>query len=172
MKRDLTRSEIYRRIGWSMLVGLLIGVVVSEVSFALLNDGSTRAPEVVALDIPLGTAGRVARGQADPTLPSSMLFVVGDTLLVRNHDAVAHQLGPLFIPAGASASMNLADETGYHLLCSFEPSKYLQLSVQSPLTVTTRVVGVLEAGLNVGFLISVYAVFAMPPRKKKEQVAA
>ncbi len=158
-------SDVLRRIGWSMLIGLVIGVLVSEVSFDLLNDGSTRVPKLVALDIPLGTAGRVARGQADPSLPNSMLFVVGDTLLVRNHDSVAHQLGPLFIPAGTSASMNLADEAGYHLLCSFEPSKYLQLTVLPPLTVTTRIVGILEAGLNLGFLIAVYAVFAIPRKK-------
>ena len=167
----MTRSVILKRIAWSMLAGLLIGVVVSELSFYLLNDGSTRPPKLVQLDIPAGTAQRVARGEADPTLPASMMFVVGDTLLVRNHDTAVHQLGPLFIPAGSSASMNLGNEAGYSLLCSFEPSKYLELTVQSPLTITTRIVGILEAGLNLGFLISVYAVFALPS-KKKEKVAA
>ncbi len=166
----MTRSEILKRIAWSMLAGLIIGVLVSEVSFYLLNDGTTRPPKLVQLDIPPGTAARVAHGQADPTLPASMTFVVGDTLLVRNHDSVAHQLGPLFIPAGTSASMNLANEDGYSLLCSFQPSKYLQLDVLPPLTLSTRIIGVLEAGLNVGFLIAVYAVFAMPHKKK--QVAA
>ncbi len=166
----MKRSVILKRIGWSMLAGILIGVVVSELSFYLLNDGTTRVPKLVQLDIPAGTASRVAQGQADPSLPTSMTFVVGDTLLVRNHDSAAHQLGPLFIPAGSSASMNLANEDGYHLLCSFEPSKYLQMTVLPPLTITTRVVGVLETGLNVGFLIAVYAVFAMP--RKKEKVAA
>src|SRR5512140_727435 len=141
----MSRSVILRRIGWSMLAGLLIGVVVSEVSFYLLNDGSTRPPKLVQLDIPAGTAAQVARGEANASLPTSMDFVVGDTLLVRNHDSVAHQLGPLFIPAGSTASMNLASEDGYSLLCSFEPSKYLQLTVLPPLTITTRIVGVLEA---------------------------
>ena len=95
-----------------------------------------------------------------------MSFVVGDTLLVNNHDAIAHQLGPLLIPPGSSASMKLATEQGYTLLCSFQPSKYLDLNDLSPLTMTTRVVGILGAGLNVGFLISVYAVFAIPVKKK------
>ena len=167
----MTRLEILKRIGWSMLAGLLIGVVVSELSFYLLNDGSTRAPKQVLIDISAGTAVRVARGEADPSLPASMTFVVGDTLTVTNHDSASHQLGPLFIPAGSSASMNLASENGYHLLCSFEPSKYLDLSVQSPLTLTTRIVGILEAGLNVGFLIAVYAVFAIPHKKKEKALA-
>ena len=162
----MSRSTIIKRIAISMLIGLLMGVVVSEVSFALLNNGQMRPPKLVQLDIPAGTAARVAQGEADPTLPTSMTFVLGDKLIVANHDSVAHQLGPLFIPAGASASMNLAAEQGYSLLCSFEPSKYLELTVLPPLDITTRVVGVLEAGLNVGFLIAVYAVFAIPAKKK------
>ncbi len=162
----MTRSIMIRRIAWSMLAGLVIGVLVSEVSFYLVNDGSTRAPKLVVLNIPPGTAAQVARGQGNDNLPSDMTFVLGDTLLVNNHDSVAHQLGPLFIPAGSSASMNLANGDGYQLLCSFEPSKYLQLTVLPPLTITTRIIGVLEAGLNVGFLISVYALIAFPVKKK------
>src|SRR5512142_1828244 len=115
----MTRSIMLRRIAWSLLAGLLIGVLVSEVSYYLLNDGSTRPPKLVQLDIPAGTAARVAQGQATESLPSSMNFVVGDRLVVSNHDSVAHQLGPLFIPAGGSASMNLATENGYSMLCSF-----------------------------------------------------
>ncbi len=162
----MTRSEIFRRVGWSMLAGLLIGVLVSEVSFYLLNDGTTRPPKLVQLDIPAGTAARVALGQASPSLPASMTFVLGDTFRVTNHDSAAHQLGPLFIPAGTSASMNVASDQGYSLLCSFEPSKYLDMTVLPPLTITTRIVGVLETGLNVGFLISVYALIAIPTKKK------
>lgn len=162
----MTRSVVIKRILISMLVGLVLGAIVSEVSFALLNNGQTRPPKLVELDIPAGTAALVAHGEADTTLPASMNFVVGDTLLVNNHDSVAHQLGPLFIPPGTSASMKLATEQGYTLLCSFEPSKYLDLNVLPPLTVTTRIVGILEAGVNVGFLIAVYAVFAVPFKKR------
>lgn len=162
----MSRSTIIKRIAISMLIGLVCGVAISEFSFDLLNNGLTRPPKLVQLDIPAGTAARVADGQADPSIPSDMTFVVGDTLSVSNHDSVPHQLGPLFIPAGGSASMNLASENGYTLLCSFEPSKYLSLTVLPPLTVGTRIVGILEAGLNLGFLIAVYAVFAIPEKKK------
>ena len=167
----MPRSVILKRIAISMLVGILCGVVVSEVSFYLLNDGTTRPPRLVTLDIPVGTAARVAQGEADPTLPPSMTFVVGDTLLVTNHDSEPHRLGPLFIPAGGSASMDLGTEEGYTLQCSFQPGKYLSLSVLPPLTIWTRIVGVLEAGVNLGFLIAVYAVFAMPYKKKQRAAA-
>jgi hypothetical protein len=162
----MRRGIIIRRIALSMLVGLALGAIVSELSFYFLNNGQTRAPKLVEIDIPAGTAARVARGEADTSLPASMTFVVGDKLLVRNLDTATHQLGPLLIPAGTSASMNLATEQGYSLLCSFEPSKYLQLTVLPPLTIWTRIVGILEAGLNVGFLIAVYAVFAIPIKKE------
>ncbi len=162
----MTFRTAVKRIAISMLVGLLLGAVISEVSFRFLDNGETRPPTRVVLDIPAGTAARVAQGFGDPGVPTSMNFVVGDELVVSNHDSVAHRLGPLFIPAGTSASMTLANDNGYSLQCSFVPSKYLQLDVLPPLTTTTRVVGVLEAGLNVGFLITVYAVFAMPWKKK------
>ncbi len=162
----MTFRTAVKRIAISMLIGLLLGVVISELSFRLLDTGQTRPPKVVTLDIPAGTAAKLSKGQVDPSLPTSMSFVVGDELVVNNHDSVAHKLGPLFIPAGTSASMNLASEQGYTMICSFEPSKYLELDVLPPLTTSTRVVGVLEAGLNVGFLIAVYAVFAMPWKKK------
>src|SRR5512140_751575 len=106
----MRRGTVIKRIVISMLIGLAMGAIISELSFYLLNDGQTRPPKLVQLDIPAGTATRVARGEADATLPASMTFVVGDTLLVRNHDSAAHQLGPLFIPAGSSATMKLATE--------------------------------------------------------------
>ena len=161
----MNRAVIIRRVLISMFVGIVLGAVISEMSFHFLNDGQTRPPKTVELVIPKGTAMRVARGQQDASLPNSMNFVVGDTLVVRNYDVAVHQLGPLLVPPGTSATMNLGNATGYHLLCSFEPSKYLQLTVLPPLTIWTRVVGILEIGLNVGFLIAVYAVFALPGKK-------
>ena len=74
-------------------------------------------------------------------------------------------LGPLFIPPGSSASMNLNTEQDYAFVCSFQPSKYLGLSVQSALNPITRLVGILETGLPMGFLIALYAVFAIPMKK-------
>jgi hypothetical protein len=162
----MSKWVVIKRVGLSMLVGLVLGAAISELSFFLLNDGQTRPPQVVQIDIPAGTAAQVARGESNAALPANMTFVVGDTLVVSNHDSVAHQLGPLFIPAGSSASMKLAAEEGYNLLCSFEPSKYLALSMLPPLTIWTRVVGILEAGVNLGFLIAVYAIFAIPYKKK------
>ena len=157
---------ILKRIALCMLVSLVIGAAISEASFYYLHLGQTRPPRVVELDIPSGTADRIASGEGAPSLPTNMTFVVGDTLLVRNHDSAAHQLGPLLIPSGAQASMSLNAEQNYTVTCSFQPSKYLGLEVLSPVTPTTRLAGVLETGLNLGFLVTVYSVFAIPLKKK------
>lgn len=158
----MPRAIVIRRFAFCMLIGLLAGVVISEASYYFLRTGETRPPQVVDLNIPLGTAQRVALGESDPALPSKMTFVVGDTLLVSNQDVVMHQFGPLLIPSGATASMKLNSEADYSLACSFQPSKYLGLSVQSPLTLVTRLVGILEAGIPLGFLIALYGLFAVP----------
>ena len=149
-----------------MLAGVLFGVVISEMTYYYLKTGETRPPEVVELVIPSGTAEKVALGQSDPTLPATMVFVVGDTLVVKNLDSVVHQLGPLFIPSGSSASMKLDTEQDYAFACSFQASKYIGLNVRSPLTIGTRILGILEAGLPMGILIALYGVFAMPFKKQ------
>ncbi len=161
-------SAFLKRIAICMLISLVVGAAISEITFYFLHAGQTRAPEVVELDIPAGTADRIAQGQGAPSLPANMTFLVGDTLLVKNQDSVVHQLGPLLIPSGTQASMKLDTERDYTVTCSFQPSKYLGLDVLAPVTVTTRIVGVLETGLNLGFLVTVYSLFAIPVKKKAQ----
>jgi len=165
----MTRSVIYKRIAICMLIGVGFGVVISEASYYFLGAGETRPPQVIEIVIPAGTAQLVSQGNANPSLPASMTFVVGDTVLVKNQDSVVHRLGPLFIPSGAAATLKLDSAQDYSVVCSFQPSKYIGLRVQPPLSLATRVLGVLEAGLPIGFLIEVYAVFAVPTRKPAPQ---
>src|SRR5687767_3203416 len=93
-----------KRILGSFAIGILIGLAISEVTFLFLRE-TARPPRVIEIVIPAGTAELVARGEQPPSLPEDMTFVVGDTLLVKNQDIVDHQLGPLWIPPGASARL-------------------------------------------------------------------
>ncbi|HLA88745.1 MAG TPA: hypothetical protein VJL10_12030, partial [Anaerolineales bacterium] len=77
---------IIKRILISLLIGLVIGTAINETTFIFLRE-TARAPKVIELVIPDGTAERVARGETPPTIPDSMTFVVGDTLLVKNDDS-------------------------------------------------------------------------------------
>jgi hypothetical protein len=158
------RTTVIRIIA-SMLIGLLIGVAINEISFLFLRE-TARAPKVIELVIPNGTAEKVARGETPPSIPTSLTFVVGDTLLVKNNDSANHQLGPLWIPAGSSASLSLAEAQSYAYSCSFQPGNYFGLDVYEALTVSTRVYGILYSGLPLGIIIAVYTLI-MPTKKKK-----
>lgn len=156
-----------KRILFSLLLGLVMGVILNEVTFLFLRD-TARAPKVVELVIPTGTAERVARGETPPTIPDSMKFVIGDTLLVKNDDTADHELGPLWIPAGTSASLLLDSVQTYAYTCSFQPGKYFGLDVHEALTLGTRIYGIIYSGIPVGGLIALYALI-MPVKKKEEK---
>jgi hypothetical protein len=162
-----TRKIILRRIGISMLLGLIIGAIVSEVSYMFLQEVN-RPPERVEIVIPEGTADRVARGESPPTIPDEMTFVLGDTLIVTNQDIIDHELGPLWIPPGTSASLQLDQVEEYAFICTFQPTKYLGVDVREPLTLWTRLGGILLAGLPLGALFSVYSLVAWPLKETEK----
>jgi len=152
-----------------MLIGIVLGVAISELSFIVLQE-TARPPKEIVLTIPAGTADKVARGEQPPSIPQDMIFVVGDTLVVKNEDVVDHKLGQLWIPANSSARLALNEEQNMAFECSFQPGNYFGLDVRQALTLGTRVYGVLYAGIPLGILILLYS-FVIPP-KKKENVPA
>jgi hypothetical protein len=97
-----------------------------------------------------------------------MSFVIGDTLVVINQDNVDHQLGPMWVPAGTSASMNLATEESFSLECSFQPTRYFGLDVHPPVTLGTRISGIVFAGFPLSALFAVYSLLIKTDKKKKE----
>jgi len=153
-----------------LLIGSVLGIVIAwatnEVTFHFLRSPSSRAPQEISLPIPPGTAERIEGGDGAPLVPSGMVFVVGDTLVVENHDTVNHELGPLFIPAGSRATLRLEAAEKYSYSCTFTPSKSFGLDVQPPVTGMTRLVGAVLAGLPLGMLIALYSLVASPGRSK------
>jgi hypothetical protein len=165
----MSRSQqILRRIGLSLLAGLLIGFLISEISFQFLKE-SSRAPETIELVIPPGTAEKIARGEAPPDIPTEMTFVIGDVLLVRNQDSTDHQLGPLWIPANSSASLNLDEVNNWVFSCSFQPSSYLDLDVQEAVTLGTRIGGIIFSGLPMSAIIALYSLIVWPLKSEEDQ---
>lgn len=165
----MVSNQIVRKIIYSLLIGLGLGVIVSEVPFLFLRE-TARAPREITLIIPAGTANKVARGEQPPDIPENMVFVVGDTLVVKNEDIVDHKFGPLWIPANTSAQLSLDQEESFAYECTFQPTKYIGLEVHEPLTMGTRIYGIFYAGLPLGILIALYSLVI--PTKKKEHAAA
>ena len=158
-------SSTIKRIIISMLLGIILAAITTEVSYQVLKR-ENREPTRVELVIPVGTAASIEKGDMPPGIPEDMTFVVGDTFVVINQDEVDHQLGPLWIPPGTSASLNLDTEENYALECSFQTTKIFGLDVQEPVTLGTRLTGILFSGLPLGALFSVYSILLTPDKKK------
>lgn len=163
------RNLVIKRLVWSLLIGLLLGAAISEIPFIFLRE-TARPPKEITLVIPNGTADLVARGEQPPSIPASMSFVVGDTLIVKNEDVIDHKLGTLWIPANSSAQLALVQPESFAFECSFQPGKYLGLEVNEPLTTATRIYGMLYVGLPLGVLVALYSL--VMPAGKKENAAA
>jgi len=160
------KASIIKRILISITLGLILAAITTEVSYQVLKR-ENREPQRVELVIPAGTAQSIANGETPPSIPEDMTFVVGDTLVVINQDKVDHQLGPLWIPAGTSASLNLDTEENFVLQCSFQSTKIFGLDVLQPVTFGTRLTGILFAGFPLGALFAVYSILLVPDKKKE-----
>jgi hypothetical protein len=150
------------------LVSLVLVWAVSEGAYLLQKDKSDRAPRQIELVIPKGTAASISAGQPVPSIPEEMVFVVGDTLVVRNNDVSDHQLGPLWVPAGTSASLMMEQANRYAYTCSFQASKFLGLTVKQPTTLRTRLSALGVAVPATTAFLFVYSILIWPlqPRQK------
>jgi len=156
-----------KRILISILLGLLVATIMTELSYQVLKR-ENREPRDIELVIPAGTAKNIANGQPAPGIPDDMTFVVGDTLVVVNQDDVDHQLGPLWVPPSTSARLPLDTEESYVLDCSFQSTKVFGIDVLQPVTLGTRLTGILFAGFPMGALFAVYSVVLASDKKKKK----
>lgn len=164
-------SATIKRIGISMLLGVLLAAITTEVAYQVLKR-ENREPQQIELVIPAGTARNIENGQAPPSIPDDMTFVVGDTLVVVNRDEVDHQLGPLWIPSGTSASLNLDTEQNFILDCSFQTTRVFGINVLQPVTLGTRITGILFAGFPLGALFAVYSILIGGDKKENQEKAA
>jgi len=155
-----------------LVISAALVALVSEVTFRLQKGKNDRAPQVVQLVIPNGTAKDLGEGKTDVTFPDELVFVVGDTLVVKNEDVAPHKFGPLLIPALSSASLKLdkANRTSY--ACSFVPSQFMGLDVRPAAGLSARFTAVwLAAPATAGFLFA-YSLVLFPIKPRQPAGAA
>jgi hypothetical protein len=158
-----------RRLAVLFLISLVVVWIGSELAFIVQKDPSDRAPKLVELVIPPGTAARIAAGEIVTGIPEEMIFVLGDTLVVKNEDDVDHQLGPLWIPSRASASLLMEVPERLAYTCSFQPSQYFGLVVKQPTTWITRLIAI---GLAVPATTAVLFLYSLVIRPIQPKQAA
>jgi hypothetical protein len=159
------KSTLHKGVLRFIIIFILsMGVIwiFSEGTHWLLREDYDRNPQVVELVVPLGAAQRVAAGEPVPSIPDEMIFVVGDTLTVKNEDSVDHELGPLWVPAGSSASLVLDQPRKFMYTCSFQDSRYLGIDVRQPTTWTTRITALAVASPATAIFIFVYSLLVWP----------
>lgn len=157
--RELVNAFI-RRFFIILAISMVAWLILGELAYLLIKDPASRPPTTVELIIPAGTAERVAAGETPPGIPEEMVFVAGDTLLVKNEDSVTHQLDLLFVPAGASASMSLPEANDFAFSCSFQPNNYFNLTVRQATTLVTRLSALwYGVPVTVGFLLAYSFIF-------------
>jgi hypothetical protein len=161
------------------LARLLITAVISVVIVAAISEGAhllqkekyDRPPRTIQLVIPAGTAERVETGEAEPSIPEKMVFVMGDVLEVKNEDSTSHQLGPIWVPPGATGRLVLAEPNQYSYSCSFAPTRFLGLDVRRPTTLGTRLVALGVAVPPTMAFLFIYGLLVFPIKPEKKQVA-
>lgn len=159
------------RILVSLLIGLIVGIAINEISFYFLGTGSTRAAGSYEIDIPLGTQEKILAGESVSIIPQNLRFVIGDELVIRNQDTVDHHFGNLFIPSGTTSTLTFDQANSFAYECSFESKKVFGFEVQEPLTTSTRLFGIFLAGIPLGVMIYIYSLAAYPVSRTNKNEA-
>lgn len=154
------------RILFSLIISLGLGFFISEGSYFLLNKGQLPQNQDYVLVIPAGTAERVEKGLSVPAIPENLVFYEGDRIIVQNEDVTSHQLGPVWVPAGATGKLDLGTQNKYSISCSFQPSKTLGLDIRPKTDSSTRVQGVLAIGLPSAVLLFLFSIVLWPIQAK------
>jgi hypothetical protein len=159
------------------LVRFVITILISVVVVAAINEGAylfqkekhDRPPKTIQMVIPAGTAGRLAEGESIDSIPEKMVFVTGDVLEVINQDAVSHQLGPVWVPAGATGRLELNEPNRYAYSCSFSTSRYLGLDVRQPTGLDTRLSALALAAPPTAAFLFLYGLLVFPIKPAEKQ---
>jgi hypothetical protein len=159
---------LVRRLIISGIIGIVLSIAISEGAYQALRDDTDRDPQTVELVIPDGTADQVEAGNTVESIPEKMVFVEGDVLLVKNEDTTNHQLGPVWVPPGATGRLVMENANNYSYGCSFQPSRYLGLDVRPRgASLTSRILALLFVAPPTIGLIAVYSTLVIPLRPKK-----
>ncbi|MCI0519313.1 MAG: hypothetical protein L0Z70_03555 [Chloroflexi bacterium] len=154
------------RLAVTLMVAVVLVAAFNEATYLLQKEPYDRAPQTVRLVIPAGAAERTEAGEAVSEIPEKMVFMVGDELEIVNEDNVAHQLGPVWAPPGATAKMTLADANRYSYSCSFTTTKYMGLDVRMPTTLNTRLTALAIGAPSVTVFLFIYGLLVFPIRPR------
>ena len=157
------------RLGLVFGISVILVFVFNEVVYRIQKSEYDRAPKTIQLVIPEGTADQVEAGVDVASIPSELVFVLGDVLEVKNQDSVSHQLGPIWVPPGATGSLVMERVNNFAYSCSFQTTRYLGLDVREPTTLGTRLIGIGFAAPTMTALVFIYSLLVFPVDKSRDK---
>jgi plastocyanin len=88
------------------------------------RDGPRAATgRTVVIDVPRGSAARIADGEDLRVVPDRIVARVGDTLRLVNHDTATHMIGPFLVGPGQRVESRLARAGTYVGACTLHAGR-------------------------------------------------
>ncbi len=149
------RSPLVRYlVAWTM-GGAVAGWFVAFAWWLMLTPSAPSTPRVV--DIPLGAAAAIARGEVPPGIPSALSLSSAGKLLVANHDSAEHLIAGTLVLPGDTVLVTPTEKNG-QVDCSFHPGGAISVTLteRPPVTVTFIPAFLLGAPFGIAFGVATW----------------
>ncbi|WP_419946629.1 hypothetical protein [Candidatus Poriferisodalis sp.] len=129
---DATGSN-RRDKGWpnqrTLLLYLLGGLLIAAIPVVVSRFVDQPEGMTYTIDIPPGTAERLAAGEDVEIIPEELDFKLRDMLVIVNRDSVTHTIGPFIAGPGERSEHSFGEAAAFSSYCSLHPSGTISISI-------------------------------------------
>ncbi len=122
-----------RDAGWpnqrTLLLYLLGGLLIAAVPVTVSRLVDQPSAQTHTIDIPPGTAGRLAAGEDVEIIPDELDFKLRDVLVIVNRDAAKHTIGPFEVGPGQTSEHSFGEAAAFNSYCSLHPAGSIRISI-------------------------------------------
>ena len=119
--------------GWpnqrTLLLYLLSGVLIAAIPVVVSRLVDQPPGDTYTIDIPPGTAERLAAGEDVEVIPDELGFTLRDVLIIVNRDSAVHTIGPFEIGPGERSEHSFNEVAAISAYCSLHPSGSISISI-------------------------------------------
>lgn len=121
-------ADVQRPSRRPLLLALI--VVAPALAFLALAYVLSLGSEQIVIEVPHGTAQRIADGERVELIPARLEVSVGDSLEIRNLDDTVHEVGPYTVDAGQTLHQTFTSPGTIQGLCTLHPSGAITIVVR------------------------------------------
>ena len=126
-------SSRKRESGWpnqrTLLLYLLGGLLIAAIPVGLSRFIDQPPAQTHTIDIPPGTAERLAAGEDVEIIPDELRFKLRDVLIIVNRDSVTHTIGPFEVEPGQTLERTFGEAAAFNSYCSLHPAGSISISI-------------------------------------------